>query len=156
MIEDDLMSRGIRLSLLSSAGSYVPVIRTGKLLFVSGQLPFEGGSSPLPTRFVGKVPSVVSTEIAKEAARQCTINAIAQVKAFIGKLDLVTKFVKVTGYVNCEPNFADHSKVINGASDFLVDIFGQKGTHSRSSIGVSSLPFDSAVEVDFVCEAKQE
>ena|SRR5438093_556917 len=153
MIEDNLKSRGIFLSQLPSAGSYVPVIRTGNLVFLSGQIPFENGSMPLPAKFVGKVPTHVSIEIAKQAARQCAINAVAHLKEFVD-LELITKFIRVCGYVNCEPTFTEHSKIIDGASDLLVDIFGDKGSHTRVSIGASSLPFGSVVEVEFICQLK--
>ena len=111
MIEDNLKSRGIFLSQLPSAGSYVPVIRTGNLVFLSGQIPFENGSMPLPAKFVGKVPTQVSIEIAKQAARQCAINAVAHLKEFVD-LELITKFIRVCGYVNCKPTFTEHSKII--------------------------------------------
>ena len=93
---------------------------------------------------------------ANKLARQCTINAIAQLKYFVGNLDLITTFIKVTGYVNCESTFTEHSKVINGASNLLVDLFAEKGNHTRVAIGVNSLPLGSVVEVDFLCEVEQK
>jgi enamine deaminase RidA (YjgF/YER057c/UK114 family) len=154
MIEDILMSRGIYLSVLPSAGSYVPAIRTGNLIYVSGQIPFENGSMLLPAKFVGKVPTHVRLETAKQAARQCTINALANLKELVGDLENISKFVRVCGYVNCEPTFTEQSKIIDGASDFLIDIFGDKGSHTRVSIGSSSLPLGSVVEIDFICQIK--
>jgi enamine deaminase RidA (YjgF/YER057c/UK114 family) len=156
MIEDKLKSFGISLPKLPApAGTYVPVLRTGNLIFISGQIPFECGTSDLPRTFLGKVPIEVSIETGQQAARQCTINAIAQLKFFVGNLDLITKFIKVTGYVNCESTFTEHSKVINGASNLLVDLFAEKGNHTRVAIGVNSLPLGSVVEIDFLCEMEQ-
>jgi enamine deaminase RidA (YjgF/YER057c/UK114 family) len=153
MFEDNLNSRGISLRTPPpGAGSYLPVMKAGNLVFISGQLPFEGGTLHLPNKYVGKVAVEVSIEIAQHGARQCTINAIAQLKAFFSTLEIIKKFVRVNGYVNCEPTFVDHPRIINGASDLLVDIFGERGSHSRVALGVSSLPFGSVVEVDFVCE----
>ena len=156
MIDDKLKSFGISLPKLPTpVGTYVPILKSGNLIFISGQIPFEHGSSELPRTFVGKVPIEVSIETGQQAARQCTINAIAQLKYFVGNLDLISKFIKVTGYVNCESTFTEHSKVINGASNILVDLFAEKGNHTRVAIGVNSLPLGSVVEVDFLCEVEQ-
>ena len=151
MIEEKLASIGISLSNPPQPiGSYVPVIQSGNLLFVSGQIPLVQGT--LPEKYEGKIPSKVSMIDAVEGARQCTINGLEQIKKFMGNLERITKFVKITGYVNCDTSFKDHPKVINGASDFLLDIFGEKGRHTRVAVGASSLPLDSVVEVDIVCE----
>lgn len=156
MIEEKLKACGISLPKRpASAGSYVPVLKSRNLIYISGQIPFEGASLDLPDKYLGKVPSEVSIENGQQAARQCTINAIAQLKFFVGNLDLITKFIKLTGYVNCESSFTAHSKVINGASDLLVDLFAEKGNHTRVAIGVNSLPLGSVVEVDFLCEMEQ-
>ena len=88
----------------------------------------------------------------KYAARLCVINGLSELKNVVGNLDNIKKFVKVSGYVNCDSSFTDHAKVINGASDFLVEVFGEKGKHARVSVGASSLALDSSVEVDFIVE----
>lgn len=149
MIEDKLASLGIRLpSPPDSAGSYVQVVITHNLAFVSGQIPTEAGQ----VRFRGKVGRDITIEAGQQAARLCTINALAQLKSAIGSLERIKRVVKVTGFVNCEPSFADQPKVLNGASDLLVEVFGENGKHARAAVGVSSLPFDSAVEVEFIVE----
>jgi enamine deaminase RidA (YjgF/YER057c/UK114 family) len=146
MIEEKLTSLGISLPIPPDpAGSYVPVVISGTLVFVSGQIPTEDKQ----VKFTGKVDSI---EIAQEAARLCAINALAQLKSSLGSLDRIKRVVKVAGFVNCDPSFVDHSKVINGASDFLVNVFGDKGKHARAAVGVTSLPLDSTVELEFIME----
>ena len=149
MIEETLASLGIKLPTPPApAGSYVPVVVSGNLAFVAGQIPTEAGQ----VKFKGKLGRDVSIETGQQAARLCTINALAQLKSSLGSLERIKRFVKVTGFVNCEPSFVDQPKVVNGASDLLVQIFGEKGKHARAAVGVSSLPLDSAVEVEFICE----
>ncbi|MGI0037536.1 MAG: RidA family protein [Nitrososphaera sp.] len=149
MIDDVLTSLGISLpSPPSAVGSYVPVVVSGKFAFVSGQIPLVGKE----LKFKGKVGKDLTIENGQEAARLCVINALAQLKSSLGTLDRISRIVKVTGFVNCEPSFADHPKVINGASDLLVKVFGENGRHARAAVGMSSLPMDSAVEVDFIAE----
>lgn len=148
-VEQTLASLGITLPTPPPpAGSYVPVVIAGSLAFVAGQIPMEAGQ----VKFRGKVGRDVSTETGQQAARLCTVNALAQLKAALGSLDRIKRVVKVTGFVNCEPSFADQPKVINGASDLLVQAFGEKGKHARAAVGVSSLPLESAVEVEFIVE----
>jgi enamine deaminase RidA (YjgF/YER057c/UK114 family) len=149
MIEDRLASLGIILPLPPApAGSYVPVAVSHNLAFVSGQIPTEAGQ----VRFKGKVGRDITIEAGQQAARLCTINALAQLKSVLGSLDRVKHVVKVTGFVNCDPSFTEQPKVVNGASDLLVQIFGEAGRHARAAVGVSSLPLDSAVEVEFIVE----
>ncbi|HEX2305105.1 MAG TPA: RidA family protein [Nitrososphaeraceae archaeon] len=151
MIEEKLQSIGITLSSPPQPlGSYVPILQSGNLIFVSGQIPLVGGA--LPEKYKGKVSSQVPITESIEASKQCTINAFEHMKKFLGDLERISKFVKVTGHVNSDPSFRDHPKVLNGASDFLLEIFGEKGRHTRVAIGVSSLPHDSVVEIDFLCE----
>lgn len=151
MIEEKLSSIGIRLSSPPPPiGSYVPVVQIGNLIFVSGQIPLIQGT--LPEKYAGKIPSKVSMIDAVQASKQCTINALEHINKVLGNLERITKFVKITGYVNCDPSFKDHPKVINGASDFLLEVFGEKGKHSRVAIGASSLPLESVVEIDILCE----
>ena len=146
MIQEKLSSLGISLPIAPEpSGSYLAVVISGNLAFVAGQIPMEGKQ----VKFRGKVDSI---EVGQEAARLCTINALAQLKSSLGSLDRIKRIIKVTGFVNCDPSFVDHSKVINGASDLLVNIFGEKGKHARSAVGVSSLPLNSTVEVEFIVE----
>ena len=149
MIEETLSSLGITLpSPPAPAGSYVPVVISGNLAFVAGQIPLEAGK----VRFVGKVGKDLPVEAGQQAARLCTINALAQLKAALASLDRVQRVVKVTGFVNCMPDFSEQPKVVNGSSDLLVQVFGEKGKHARAAVGVSSLPLGSAVEVEFIVE----
>lgn len=149
MIEDKLAAIGIALpSPPAPAGSYVPVVVSHDFAFVAGQIPSEAGQ----IRFKGKVGLDLTIEAGQQAARLCTINALAHLRSALGSLDKIKRVVKVTGFVNCDPSFADQPKVINGASDLLVQVFGEAGKHARAAVGVSSLPLDSAVEVEFIVE----
>lgn len=146
MIEEKLASLDISLPIPAEpVGSYLPVVVSGNLAFVAGQIPIEGNT----VKFKGKVESI---ELGQEAARLCTLNALAQLKSSLGSLDKVKRVIKVTGFVNCEPSFIDHAKVIDGASDLLVNIFGEKGKHARAAVGVIGLPLDSTVEMEFIVE----
>lgn len=129
------------------AGSYIPAARTGSLLFTAGQLPLKEGV----LAYVGKVGGEVSAEEAKEAARLCAINALAAVEAEAG-LKNVRRIVKVTGYVSSAAGFNDQPMVLNGASELLGEVFGEKGVHARSAVGVAELPLDAPVEVELVVE----
>jgi enamine deaminase RidA (YjgF/YER057c/UK114 family) len=153
MIDEKLNSMGVKLSdPVPSVGSFIPVVMTGSLAFVSGQIPVEPGSNPIQVKYKGKVGRDLSLKDGQTAARLCVINGLSELKQVVGSLDKIKKFVKVSGYVNCDPSFTDHANVINGASDFLVEVFGEKGKHSRVSVGASSLAFDSSVEVEFIVE----
>ena len=146
MIDEKIASLGINLPVPPEpAGSYAPVVLSSNLAFVAGQIPTEGKQ----VKFRGKVDSIT---IGQEAARLCTINALAQLKSYLGSLDKIKQIVKITGFINCDPSFTDHPKVINGASDLLVGVFGEKGKHARAAVGVSSLPLDSAVEIELIVE----
>ena len=149
MIEEKLQSLNISLPTPPKpAGSYIPVVVSKSLAFVSGQIPIKDGK----VAFIGKVPTAQSIENAQKAAKLCAINALAQLKAELGDLDKIQKIIKVSGFVNSEQNFSEHPKVINAASDFLYDVFGEKGKHSRIAIGANSLPLDSTVELDMIVE----
>ena len=130
------------------AGSYIPVVLTGNLAFVSGQIPIKDGS----LKFTGKVPDEQSIETAQDAAKLCIINALAHLNAHLGTLDNITKIVRISGFVNSNPSFIEHPKIINAASDLLFEIFGDAGKHSRIAVGVSSLPLNSTVEIDMIVE----
>ncbi len=147
-LEDHLKDLGYELPAVPRpAGSYVPAARAGALLFTAGQLPLREGR----LTYTGKVGGDVSTEEAKEAARLCTINALAAVKAEAG-LENVRRIVKVTGYVASAAGFNDQPGVMNGASELLGEIFGERGLHARSAVGVAELPLDAPVEVELVVE----
>jgi len=128
--------------------AYVPAVRSGNLVFTSGQLPVRDGA----LLAVGKVGGAVSAEDAKSLAQVCALNAIAALAAEIGELDRVVRVVKVVGFVASEPDFTGQPAVINGASELLAAAFGESGRHARSAIGVAVLPLDAPVEVEVVFE----
>jgi enamine deaminase RidA (YjgF/YER057c/UK114 family) len=143
-----LAELGITLPAVATPlAAYVPAVRTGNLVYTSGQLPLDGGK---PTHF-GKVGAEVSPEEAKAAARTCALNALAAIDALVG-LDSVVRVVKVVGYVASAPGFTGQPGVVNGASEFLGDVFGDAGAHARSAVGVASLPLEVPVEVEFIVE----
>ena len=149
MIQDRLKELDIHIPTPPSpAGSYIPVVTTGNLAFVSGQIPMKEGK----IIFEGKVPETQSVDSAREAAKICIINGLAQLKAKLGSLDKITKFVRISGFVNSSSDFTEQPKVINAASDLLVDIFGDMAKHSRIAVGVASLPLNSTVEIDMIVE----
>lgn len=149
MIEDKLKQLSITLPIPPKpAGSYIPVVISGNLAFVSGQIPMQDGK----VLYTGKVPSERSIEEAQSAAKMCAINLLAQLKSNLGSLDKITKIVRVSGFVNCTPEFSEQPKIINAASDLFFEIFGEKGKHSRIAVGVSSLPLNSTVEIDMIVE----
>ena len=132
-----------------AAGAYVGYVRTGNQLFVAGQIPLWNGE----LRHIGKVGVEISIEEAQEAARVCALNIVAQAKdALGGDLHRVVRIVKLGGFVNCPPDFTQHPEVINGASNLIGDIFGEKGAHARFAMGAGSLPRNVAVEIDAVIE----
>lgn len=133
------------------AANYVPAVRTGHLLFIAGQVPVQGGKP----QFLGQLGAGVSVDEGQQAARLCAINVLAQVaQALDGDLDRVVRCVRVGGFVNAVPQFTEHPKVINGASDFFVAVFGEAGRHARTAVGAGSLPRGVAVEVDAVFEVR--
>ena len=128
-------------------GSYVPAVRSGKLVYTSGQLPMQDGKLVR----AGKVGVDVAPEHGKELARICALNALAAIHSLVG-IDSVTQVVKVVGFVASGPGFNGQPGVINGASDLLADVFGESGVHARSAVGVAELPLDAPVEVELVVE----
>jgi len=131
-------------------GAYVPAKRVGKLVYVAGQLPMKDGK----LLAVGQVPSRCSTEQAKEAARQCVINALAAVRTLESDLNNIAGVVRVGAFVSSDSTFTEQPKVANGASEFLLELFGDAGRHTRAAVGVNTLPLDAAVEVEFIFELK--
>ena len=130
--------------------SYVSAKRVGNLVFTAGQLPMVNGEVTLK----GLLGKDVETEDAKVAARICTINALAAIKGVIKDLDSIVQFVRVVGYVASVPTFIQQPAVINGASEFLLEIFGESGKHARSAVGVSVLPLNASVEIELTVEVK--
>ncbi len=148
---DRLAELGLTLpEVPAPVAAYVPAVRTGRYVYTSGQLPFVAGALPL----TGKVGSQVSVEQAAGMARTCALNAVAAVASVAGGLDAVVAIVKVTGFVASDPGFTDQAKVMNGASELLLDIFGEAGRHARSAVGMAVLPLDSPVEVELIAEVR--
>lgn len=131
-------------------GQYSPTVKSGRLIFVSGQLPKAEGR----LTHQGRVGREVTLESARKAARTCVINALSALKDAIGNLDKVTKVVKLSGYVTSGVGFRDQHKVIDGASELLVEVFGEAGRHARSAVGVVELPLGAPVEIEIVFEIK--
>jgi enamine deaminase RidA (YjgF/YER057c/UK114 family) len=149
-VEQNLAAQGIVLPAPKApVANYVPFVRTGNLLFVSGQVCLDAEGKLIAQ---GKLGAGVSIEDGAAAARGCGINLLAQVKAAIGDLDKVVRVVRLGGFVNAAPDFLEGPKVLNGASDLMVAVFGDKGRHARTTVGVSALPSDAAVEVEGVFE----
>jgi enamine deaminase RidA (YjgF/YER057c/UK114 family) len=147
-VESRLAAQGITLPLPPTpAANYVPSVRTGNLLFVSGQVPM----GPNGIEHQGKLGADYSVEQGQAAARLCAVNLLAQAKMAAGDLEKV-RCIKLNGFVNCTPDFADQPKVVNGASDLMVEALGEKGKHARAAVGCSSLPFGVAVEVEGIFE----
>lgn len=151
-IEQRLADLGIELPQPSVPGAnYVPSVRTGDLLFLTGQLAQWNGER----RYVGKLGREFGVAEGREAARLCALNLIAQARAALGgDLDRVVRCVRVAGFVNGVPEFTGQSQVMNGASDTFVEVFGEAGRHARMAVGVSALPYDVAVEVEAVFEVR--
>jgi enamine deaminase RidA (YjgF/YER057c/UK114 family) len=143
-----LEQRGVALPQVAAPlASYVPAVRTGNLVYTSGQLPIEGGKLAA----TGKVGAEVSPEQGKALARICALNALAAVGSVVD-IDTVARVVKVVGFVASAPGFNGQPNVINGASDLFAEVFGDNGAHARSAVGVSELPLDAPVEVELIVE----
>ena len=150
--ETKLKTMKIELPVLSKPlANYVHVVRSGNLLFLAG----KGPSKSDGTYITGKVGKDLTIEKGSEAARLTAINQLAVLKAELGSLNKVKRIIKVLGMVNCEADFKDHPKVINGFSDLLVEVFGEKGKHARSAVGMCSLPNNMAVEIELIVEIEQ-
>jgi len=151
-IDAKLKELGIALPLAASPlANYVPAVRTGNLLFIAGQLPLKDGVLTME----GKVGEAISVDQAVAGARQAALNIIAQTRTALGgDLDRVKRIVKMTGFVACTPDFALHPTVINGASDLMVQVFGDIGRHARAAVGCPSLPRNAPVEVEAIIEVE--
>lgn len=149
-IDARLAELGIALpEAAAPVANYVAYVVSGNVVHVAGQLPIENGE----LKYAGAVGGEVSVEAGAAAARLCALNVIAQVKAACGgDLDRVARVLKLNGFVNAPAGFTDQPRVVNGASDLMVDVFGEAGRHARSAIGMGSLPFDASVEIDALVE----
>ena len=148
-INDRLNELGIDLPTPNApVANYVPFVRTGNLISISGQVSMSADKA-----YTGKVGVDVSLEEAQQAARQCAINLISQMNAACdGDLDRVVRIVRLGAFVNCVDGFGDQPEVVNGASDLMVEVFGDKGRHSRAAVGVNALPRNVSVEIDALVE----
>jgi enamine deaminase RidA (YjgF/YER057c/UK114 family) len=149
--EDKIGELGLNLEGAGPpAGNYVPAVRTGNLVYISGQLPVR----PDGSRVTGKLGDDTSIEDGYEAARLSGVALLARLRGELGSLDRVRRIVKVTGYVNATPEFTQHAQVLNGASDLLAAVFGEAGKHARAAVGMSSLPAGCPVEVELIAEVE--
>lgn len=147
-ILEKIASLGLVLPAVPTpVAAYINCVRSGNLLFLSGGLPIDGYN-----KVIGKVPTAVSIDEAREGARMIVLNRLAVIQDEIGSLDKVKQIVALNGFVNSEPDFYDHPQVINGASELLVEIFGDRGMHSRTALGAASLPLNVAVEINLIVE----
>jgi len=151
-IDGRLKELGIELPTPSTPGAnYVPFVRTGDLVFLTGQLSQWNGER----RFIGKLGREFGVEEGQQAARLCALNLVAHLRTAVeGDLDRVRRCVRIAGFVNSTPDFLAHSQVVNGASDLFVQVFGDAGRHARMAVGVAALPYDVAVEVEGVFEVR--
>ncbi|MEL6476411.1 MAG: RidA family protein [Pseudomonadota bacterium] len=150
MIDAKLKELGIELpDAPAPAANYVPAVLSGNMLYISGQIPVKDGAMVA----TGHLGGDVTVEQGQAAARQCAINILAQVKtALEGDLERIVRCVKLTGFVSCTPEFTQHPQVINGASDLMVEVLGDRGRHARAAVGMAALPLGVAVEVDAIFE----
>ena len=150
-VEDKINELGLSLlPVVKPVANYIPAVRTGNLVFLSGHGPIKEDGGLI----TGKVGADLSPEQGYEAARQTTMALLTSLKAEIGDLDKVKRIVKLLGMVNCNADFTDQPKVINGASDLLVELFGDTGKHARSAVGMNALPMNIAVEIEMIVEVE--
>ncbi len=135
----------------AAVAAYQPWILTGNLIFTSGQLPFRDGE----IAYAGKLGAEISEEDGYQAARQCALNAIAQLKAATGNLDKIQKIIRIEGYVHCAEGFRGHPQVLNGASDLVAEIFGERGQHTRLALGINEMPLNAAVQLAMTAEISE-
>jgi len=149
MIEDKLKQMGITIpEAAKPLAAYIPATQIGNLVMTSGQVPVVAGS----IKYLGKVGKDITEEQGMEAAKICVLNCLSAVKSVIGSLNKIKRVVKLTVFVNSAEGFTAQPKVANGASEFIVELFGDAGKHARSAVGVSELPLNSAVEVEMIVE----
>jgi enamine deaminase RidA (YjgF/YER057c/UK114 family) len=149
--EENLQALGLTLPEAPSAvGAYVPVLQTGSLVITSGQLPWQGDH----LLYTGKLGTDLTVEQGFEAAEVCAVNALAQVKAALGDLSRVRQVVRLEGYVHCGPGFRQHPQVLNGASELLNTVFGHRGRHTRTALGIHEMPLDAPVQLVLWVEAE--
>lgn len=149
-ILEKIASLGLALPAVPApVAAYVNCVRSGNLLYLSGGLPIDGEK-----KVIGKVPTQVSIEEAQEGARMIILNRLAVIQDEIGSLDKVKRVVSLGGFVNSEPDFYGHPQVVNGASELLVEIFGDKGRHSRTALGAAALPLNVAGEINMIVEVE--
>lgn len=150
-VEQRIQQLGLELPPVATpAGAYVPAVVSGNLVFTAGQIPLVNGQLIA----TGKVGAEITPDLANQIAQRCALNALAAIKSVIGDLDRITRVVKVVGFVASTPEFTGQPGVLNGASEFLGQVFGDAGKHARSAVGVASLPLDAPVEVELVVEFK--
>jgi enamine deaminase RidA (YjgF/YER057c/UK114 family) len=150
-IEEKLQSLNLALPPAPKpVGSYVPSVRTGNLVFVSGQLPLREGK----VQYAGKVPSEVSMAHAGDAARMAVLNALSIAADAAGGLSKISRIVRIGVFVNSSPGFHEQPKVANAASDLLVELFGERGKHVRAAVGANELPLNAAVEIELIAEVQ--
>jgi len=150
IIEAKLAELGIDLpEAPTPVAAYQPWIRAGNLIFTSGQLPFRNGE----ISYAGKLGAELSNEDGYQAARQAALNAIAHIKSATGDLDKVKTIIRIEGYVHCAEGFRDHPQVLNGASDLIAEIFGDRGIHTRLALGINEMPLNAAVQLAMIVEA---
>jgi enamine deaminase RidA (YjgF/YER057c/UK114 family) len=148
-VEQRLTEMGFTLpEVAAPAGSYLPAMISGNLVFTAGQIPLIDGT----LMATGKLGAEITAEHGAEIAQRCALNALAAVKSVLGDLDRVKQVVKVVGFVSSVPGFSSQPAVINGASEFLQQVFGDAGKHARSAVGVSVLPLDAPVEIELIVE----
>lgn len=153
--EDRLSALGVSLpSPAAPVANYVPFVISGSLLVISGQLCF-GPDGKLDPAHIGKLGTQVSSDSGQTAARLCAINILAQAKAALGDLNRISRCVRLGGFINAAPGFTNLASVMNGASDFMVEILGDNGRHARSTVGVAELPLNCAVEVEALFEIER-
>jgi len=156
LISEKLFELGLELPPPPQpAGSYLPVVEVNDLIYISGQIPLDTNSAPPIVKYKGKIGVDTTIEKGQDAAILCTLNALSLLKEYLGSLDKINKIVKVSAYINSIESFNDHPKVINPASNLLETLFGEKGKHSRLAIGVTSLPLNSIIEIEFIIQVKQ-
>jgi len=151
MFEAKLAELGVTLpEVAKPLAAYVPAVKIGEYVYTAGQIPLVAGE----LKYKGKVGKDITEEEGNAAAKVCAINCLSAVKSVIGDLDKIERIVKLTGFVNSAPGYTMQPKVVNGASEFLGEVFGEAGLHARSAVGVSELPIDAAVEIEIIVKVK--